>query len=80
MSTTMGINKDSKPKRTRSCFRIPDELKLEIVRDYLLNGINQYQIAKNYGIGQQSVSRIIRNFASSNDKSALLMKNRPTDS
>ena len=54
--------------------------KLEIVRDYLLNGINQYQIAKNYGIGQQSVSRIIRNFASSNDKSALLMKNRPTDS
>ena len=80
MSTTMGINKDSNPKRTRSCFRIPDELKLEIVRDYLLNGINQYQIAKNYGIGQQSVSRIIRNFASSNDKSALLMKNRPTDS
>ena len=79
-STTMEKNKDSKPKRKRSCFRVPDELKLEIVRDYFLNGIGQCQIAKDYGIAQQSVSRIIRNFAASNDKSALLMKNRPTDS
>jgi transposase-like protein len=72
--------KDSNPKRKRSFFRIPDELKLEIVGDYLLNGIDQCQIAKDYGISQQSVSRIIRNFAASNDNSALLMKNRPTDS
>jgi transposase-like protein len=72
--------KDSKPRRKRSCFRLPDEIKREAVRDYLLNGIDQRQIAKNYGISQQSVSRIIRNFAASNDKSALLMKNRPTDS
>jgi transposase-like protein len=71
--------KDSNPKRKRSFFRIPDEFKLEIVRDYLLNGIEQCQIAKDYGISQHSVSRIIRNFAASNDKSALLMKNRPTD-
>jgi len=76
----MENNKNSNPKRKRSCFRIPDDLKLEIVCDYLLNGIDQYKIAKEYGISQQSVSRIIRNFAASNDKSALLMKNRPTDS
>lgn len=72
--------KDSKPRRKRSCFRLPDEIKPEVVRDYLLNGIDQRQIAKNYGISKQSVNRIIRNFAASNDKSALLMKNRPTDS
>ena len=73
-------NKESKPKRKRSCFRLPEELKLEIVRDYLLNGTDQGQIAKQYGIAQRSVSRIISNFAASNDKSALFMKNRPTDS
>ena len=72
-------NKVSKPKRKRSCFRLSEELKLEVVRDYLLNGIDQCQIAKQYGISQQSVSRIIRIFAASNDKSALLMKNTPTD-
>ena len=76
----MTKNNDSTPKRKRSCFRLPEELKLEVVRDHLLNGIDQCQIAKNYGIAQQSVSRIIRNFAASNDKSALLMKNKPTDS
>ena len=76
----MTKNNDSNPKRKRSCFRLPEELKLEVVRDHLLNGIDQCQIAKNYGIAQQSVSRIIRNFAASNDKSALLMKNKPTDS
>ena len=72
-------NKVSKPKRKRSCFRLSEELKLEVVRDYLLNGIDQCQIAKQYGISQQSVSRIISIFAASNDKSALLMKNTPTD-
>jgi transposase-like protein len=75
----MTKNNDSNPKRKRSCFRLPEELKLEVVRDYLLNGIDQCQIAKNYGISQHSVSRIISNFAASNDKSALLMKNKPTD-
>ena len=76
----MTKNNDSKPKRKRSCFRLPEELKVEVVRDHLLNGIDQCQIAKNYGIAQQSVSRIIRTFAASNDKSALLMKKKPTDS
>lgn len=72
-------NKVSKPKRKRSCFRLSEELKLEVVRDYLLNGIDQCQIAKQYGISHRSVSKIIRIFAASNDKSALLMKNTPTD-
>ena len=73
-------NKESKPKRKRSYYRFPEELKFEIVRDYLLNGIDQGQIAKQYGIAQQSVSKIICKFAASNDKSALLMKNRSIDS
>ena len=72
-------NNVSKPKRKRSCFRLSEELKLEVVRDYLLNGIDQCQIAKQYGISHRSVSKIIRNFAASNNKSALLMKNTPTD-
>jgi transposase-like protein len=75
----MEKNKDSNSKRKRSYFRVPEEIKFEIVRDYLLNGIDQCQIAKDYGIAQQSVSRIIRNFAASNDKSALFMKNKPID-
>lgn len=76
----MTKNKDSTPKRKRAFFRLPENLKLEVVRDYLLNGTDQGVIAKQYGISQYSVSKIIRNFAASNDKSALLMKNKPTDS
>ena len=72
-------NKVSKPKRKRSCFRLSEELKLEVVRDYLLNGIDQCQIAKQYGISHRSVSKIIRNFAASNNKSMLFMKNKPID-
>ena len=64
----MTKNNDSKPKRKRSFFRLPEELKFEVVRDNLLNGIDQCQIAKNYGIAQQSVSRIIRIFAAANRK------------
>ena len=73
-------NKESKPKRKRSCFRLPDELKLEVAKERHLERKSTSEIAKEYGISLTSVDRILRNFAASNDKSALLMKNKPTDS
>ena len=69
---------DSKPKRKRSFFRVPEELKLEVAKCFHLEKKSSSQIAKEYGIGKSTVERIIRNFAASNDKSALLMKNKPT--
>ena len=38
-----------------------------------MEGVSQTQLARDFGVGQQTVSRIIRNFAAENDKSALLM-------
>lgn len=76
----MTRNKDSKPKHKRSFFRVPEELKLEVAKACHLEKKGSSQIAKEYGIGKTTVERILRNFAASNDKSALLMKNRHTDS
>ena len=59
---------------------LSDEDKDKIVRSFYLQGESGNSIAHRMGFSQSSVSRIIRNFASSNDKSALLMKNKPTDS
>ena len=54
---------------------------MEIVREYHLEGKrNKSRLAQEYGIGQATVCDILRNFAAENDKSALLMKNKPTDS
>ena len=58
---------------------LSDEDKDKIVRSFYLQGESGNSIAHRMGFSQSSVSRIIRNFASSND-SALLMKNKPTDS
>jgi transposase-like protein len=61
--------------------RLSPELKMEIVREYHLEGKrNKSRLAQEYGIGQATVCDILRNFAAENDKSALLMKNKPTDS
>ena len=38
------------------------------------------EISKEYGLSLASVNRILCNFASSNDKSALFMKNKSIDS
>lgn len=37
-------------------------------------------LTEKYGIPQSRVGNILCNFAAENDKSALLMKNKPTDS
>ena len=54
--------------------RISQEVKMEIVREYYLEGQhNQSALARKYGIGMVTVHDILRNFAAENDKSALLM-------
>ena len=59
---------------------MPEELKLDVAKAYHLEKKSSSQIAKEFGIGKSTVESIIRNFAASNDKSALLMKSKPTDS
>ena len=54
---------------------------MEIVREYHLEGEqSQRALARKYGIGQTTVSDILRNFAAENDKSALLMGKKTTTS
>lgn len=50
------------------------------MREHYLEGVSQKQLAKEFGVGQQTVSRIIRTFASENDKSTLLMGKKTTTS
>ncbi len=47
---------------------------------HLLEGKKQRELAKMYDIDQSTVSDILRNFASGNDKSALFMKKDATTS
>ena len=72
--------KEEKTKRKRSFFRIPEELKLKVAKDRLLEGKSAVEISKEYELSLTSIRRILCNFAASNDKSALFMKNKPTDS
>lgn len=50
-----------------------------IIREYYLEGASKRSLGRKYGCSHQLVLKIIAKFASSNDKSVLLMKNRPTD-
>ena len=50
-----------------------------IIREYYLEGVSKNALAKKYNSSFPAILRIIRNFAASNDKSALLMKNKPVD-
>ncbi|MCR5445656.1 MAG: hypothetical protein K6E96_08300 [Bacteroidales bacterium] len=67
-------------KHKRPYFRIPEGMKIEVVKDRHLYGKRTVEIAKERGISISTVDRIIRKFAAENDKSALLMKDRTTDS
>ena len=71
------MNKEQRKKR-RPDFT--QEEKIEIVKLRFLEGLSQAEISRRYCTAESVISRIIRNFAASNDKSALLMKNKPTDS
>ena len=59
-------NKESKPKRKRSCFRLPDELKLEVAKERHLERKSTSEIAKEHGISLTSVDRILRIFVAAN--------------
>ena len=59
--------------------KISQEEKMEIVKKHYLEGVSHTELAKRYGTVQTVVSRIIRTFAAENEKSALLMKNKPVD-
>ncbi len=59
--------------------KISQEEKMEIVKKHNLEGVSHTELAKRYGTVQTVVSRIIRTFAAENEKSALLMKNKPVD-
>ena len=58
---------------------LSNEEKEEILRLHYLEGVIQAELARRFGFSEMTISRLIRNFAASNDKSALLMKNKPTD-
>ena len=45
-----------------------------------MEGASKSSLVRKYNSSYPAILRIIRNFAASNDKSALLMKNKPTDS
>ena len=52
---------------------------MEMVRLHYLEGVSQSELSRRYDTAQSVVSRIIHKFAAENDKSALLMKNKPVD-
>ena len=64
-------------KKRRKKFS--QEEKMEMVRLHYLEGVSQSELSRRYDTVQSVVSRIIHKFAAENDKSALLMKNKPVD-
>ena len=68
--TSTKMEKESKRKRRA---KISLEEKMEIVKVHYLEGVSNSELARRYGTVQPVISRIIRNFAAENDKSALLM-------
>ena len=68
-----------KPKSRNGGKWVSHEVKMEIIRDYHLEGINQPCLAEKYGISQSCISSILCKFAADNNKSALFMKKDTTD-
>ena len=76
---TQKVNKMNKATEKKKKF-LSQEEKMEIIRFHLLEGVSQSELSRRYDIDPSVVSRIISKFATENDKSALLMKNKPIDS
>ncbi len=74
----MNKNEETKPKRKRKCYRMPESEKHVIVKEYHLEGISQRLVAKRHGIAQTTVSEILRSFAAENENSALFMEKDTT--
>lgn len=58
---------------------LSQEEKEEILRLHYLEGVNQSELARRFDSSNMAINRLIHNFAASNDKSALFMKNKPAD-
>ena len=67
-------------KHHRVYRRVPETMKLEIAKDYYLGQMPQVEIVRKYELCETTVREILRKFAAENNKSALLMKNKTTDS
>ena len=63
---------------TKRRYLSPEERE-SIIREHYLEGSSKSSLVRKYNTSYPVILRIIRKFAASNDKSALLMKNRPTD-
>ena len=61
------MEKQSKTKTRKARRWIPQDIKMEIVRDFHFEGLKQALIAERHGISQQTVSRILCNFAAENN-------------
>ena len=75
--SSIKMEKESKRKRRA---KISLEEKMEIVKVHYIEGVSNSELARRYGTVQPVISRIIRNFAAENDKSALLMGKKTTTS
>ena len=71
---------NGKSKTRNAKKQLREETKMEIVHDYYLGALNKTHLAEKYGVGWETVHKIIRKFAAENDKSALLMGKHTTDS
>jgi transposase-like protein len=66
-------------KEKRTWKRLPEEEKLEIVKEYHLEGHSTKYLSEKYGVGKTTIGDILRKFAAENEKSALFMKNDAQD-
>lgn len=55
------------------------EDKEKIIREYYLEKVSKEELITRYNVSRNQIYRIIRKFAAENEKSTLLMKNKPTN-
>lgn len=51
----------------------------KILREYYLEKVSKEELMRRYKVSRNQICRIISKFAAENDKSTLLMKNKPTN-
>lgn len=51
----------------------------KIIREYYLEKVSKKELITRYNVSRNQIYRIISKFAAENDKSTLLMKNKPTN-
>lgn len=58
---------------------LSNEERIEIVRLHFLEGVTRTKLCETFGVGNSVIARILAKFAASNNKSVLLMRNKPTN-